>query len=66
MSNNVKEEIAVASPMNELSRWRPAQRKSAENERTRIEGEFLASGRSLLPDQANGFDLLPSPFRETD
>lgn len=53
MGNDVKEEFAIASTMNELGgRW-PAKRESAENERPRVEGEFLTAAGTLLADQAN-------------
>ena len=62
MSDDMEKELAVVPAMNELGGWRAAERKSAENEGPRIEGQLLPAGGTLLPDQADRFDLLePAP-----
>ena len=66
MGNDVKEEFAVAAAMNKLKGWWPAKRKSAENERPRVEGEILAAAGTLFADQANRLDLLQPPFGDSN
>lgn len=61
MGNDVKEEFAVAPTMDELGGWRPTQRETAENERPRVEGEFLTAEGPLFADQANRLDLPEAP-----
>jgi len=62
MSDDVEKELAVVTAMDELGGWRAAERKSAENEGPRIEGKLLPAGGTLVPDEADRFDLLqPAP-----
>lgn len=66
MREDVKRKFTVAPTMDELGSWGSTERKSAENEWSSIEGEFLMSVRTLLPDEQNGFHLLHAPFRYAD
>lgn len=66
MSNDVEKEFAIAPAMDELGGWGAAEGKSAENEGPHIEGKLLPAGRSLLPDQADRFDLLQSAPRYSE
>lgn len=58
----------VPSEEQALSSWTngavPCQ--SAENEGRRFEGKLLPAGGTLLPDQADRFDLLQTPPRHSE
>lgn len=66
MRDDVKRKFAISPTMDELGGWGSTQRESAENEWASIEGEFLMSVRTLLPDEQNRFHLLHAPFRYAD
>lgn len=53
MRDDVEEEFAVASPMDELAGRRPAQRKPAQDDRARIESKLLFSASALLASETD-------------
>ncbi len=58
----MKKEFAIVLAVDELRGWRATQRKAAQGEWTGVEGEFLATCRALLADEADRLDFFESSF----
>ena len=60
---NLEKEFSVPSRMGQLTGLWSAQRKSAEDKRPRVEGEFLFALVALLAGKLDGIELPKSAFR---
>jgi hypothetical protein len=63
---DLQKELSVPSRMGQLTRFWPAQRKSAQDKRACVEREFLFAKVALLAGKVDRFELAEPQFRHTD
>ena len=66
MTEHLKEEFSISSRVNQFVRRKSAERESAKDKGTSVEGEFLASLVALFSDKVDGFDFPEAVFGNID
>jgi hypothetical protein len=66
MSGHLQNKVTVAPLEEDLPRWRPANRQTAENEWTRTESQVLLSQIAFQMDQLDTIQLAPDLLRNLE
>ena len=66
MTEDLKEELSIASRVEQLVSGRPAERESAEHEGAGVKSELLLAAFALFPDELYGFDLFQPALADSE
>ena len=66
MTEDLKEELSIASRVKQLVSGRPAERETAEHKRAGVKRELLLAAFAVFPDELYGFHLFQSALADSE
>jgi hypothetical protein len=66
VTEDLKEELSIASRVKQLVSRRPTERETAEDKGSGVQGELLLAALALFPNEFDGFDLFQPALADAE